>query len=65
MPAECRFQDTNSRWTVNQQSNIEDGCNNEEFCKTAAHLENDDCNYHIKPIKNDNFGAEVSGLSLG
>ena len=50
---------------MNKQSNIEVDCNNDEFCQTAAHLENDDCNYHIKPIKDDDFGAEVSGLSLG
>ena len=65
MLGECRFQDTNSRWTMSVEENVANGCNDEEFCQTAAHLKNDGCNYSIKPLKTDSFGAEVSGITLG
>ena len=43
----------------------EDNCNNEEFCQAAAQMSDNGCNYAIKPIKSDSFGAEVSGVTLG
>ena len=65
MLGECRFQDTNSRWTMSVEENIVNGCNDEEVCTTTAHLKNDGCNYSIKQLETDNFGAEVSGITLG
>ena len=47
------------------EENIVNGCNDEEVCTTTAHLKNDGCNYSIKPLETDNFGAEVSGITLG
>ena len=47
------------------EENVANGCNDEEFCQTTAHLKNDGCNYSIKPLKTDSFGAEVSGITLG
>ena len=50
---------------MDSKENIEDDCNNDVFCQTATNLKNDDCNYSIKSLKMENFGAEVSGLVLG
>ena len=47
------------------EENVADVCNGEEFCQTTAHLENDVCNYSIRTLETDNFGAEVSGITLG
>ena len=62
---ECRFQDTNSRWNVLKNTQTGDNCNNEEFCQAAADLSGGDCEYILKPLREDAFGAEVFGLSLG
>ena len=62
---ECRFQGTNSRWSVNLEGTKEVECNNEEFCLAAANLDRSDCEYSIIPLREDGFGAEVFGLSLG
>ena len=62
---ECRFQSTNSRWSINLDGETNVECNNEEFCLAAANLDRSDCEYRIKPLREDGFGAEVFGLSLG
>ena len=63
---ECRFQNTNSRWSVNLEGGTNDvECNNEEFCLATANLDRSDCEYSIKQLREDGFGAEVFGLSLG
>ena len=62
---ECRFQNTNSRWSINSDRKTDVECNNEEFCLAAANLDRSDCEYSIKPLREDGFGAEVFGLSLG
>ena len=62
---ECRFQSTNSRWSVNLEGTKDVECNNEEFCLAAANLDRSDCEYTLKQLREDGFGAEVFGLSLG
>ena len=62
---ECRFQSTNSRWSVNLEGPTDVECNNEEFCLAAANLDRSDCEYSIEQLREDGFGAEVFGLHLG
>ena len=51
-----------SRWLFESDETKKDvDCKDSEFCYAVP----DDCDYSIKPIGKQNFGAEIEGLHLG